>query len=363
MRSALAIVAVLASCSYDAKFRDCQVSCGAQSSCPTGFACGAEGLCRTGGVETTSCGAVLDANPGDDAMTGGDAGSGGSGSTATPGLYVIDFEQNRVYVYPPDATGSATPTHTIAGSDTDLVNPIGVAVDHHGNIVVANLGGEVTVFPPDADGDAIPARVLSNPSGLREPTGVAVAGDDSIFVAYLGPIIAHYPPNASSSDRQVSPGSFGGEPYLTIDSAGDLVVADVSEVRTYAPTASGSDAPLSEFGLAQAQNALAVATNGNAIILTEDTGALQLFGADDIGSNVNPVRVLDPSALNHGAGGEFLATDGAVVSPTLYTGEAQQPVVFIIEAAGSGTALTGDVTAELDLPDGAEPGGIAVVRP
>jgi hypothetical protein len=47
------IATLLAGCD-PTSFRDCEISCTAETGCPDGFSCGAEGLCRSAG-ETRSC--------------------------------------------------------------------------------------------------------------------------------------------------------------------------------------------------------------------------------------------------------------------------------------------------------------------
>src|SRR5262245_51673677 len=44
-------------------FRDCAVSCTAESGCPSGFTCGPEGLCRAAGVSATCDDVLVDAAP------------------------------------------------------------------------------------------------------------------------------------------------------------------------------------------------------------------------------------------------------------------------------------------------------------
>ena len=58
--------------------------------------------------------------------------------TEAPALYVADASQNTVYVYPSGASGDATPSNTIAGPDTGLASPNGVAVGADGSVYVAN---------------------------------------------------------------------------------------------------------------------------------------------------------------------------------------------------------------------------------
>ena len=49
----LASLLAIAGCA-DSSFRDCAVSCTADTGCPPGLTCGAEGFCRTAG-DSPSC--------------------------------------------------------------------------------------------------------------------------------------------------------------------------------------------------------------------------------------------------------------------------------------------------------------------
>jgi hypothetical protein len=80
------------------------------------------------------------------------------------------------------ATGNATPVATIAGGNTGLILPRGIALAG-GSLYVANYGGHppdyqlapyasnVLVCAPGATGSVAPAATIAWPSeGLSEPT-------------------------------------------------------------------------------------------------------------------------------------------------------------------------------------------------
>src|ERR1700690_934377 len=57
-------------------------------------------------------------------------------STSSPGIYVT--QGGSVLVFDITANGDAAPVRTIAGANTGLGLPIGIAVDHRNNIFVAD---------------------------------------------------------------------------------------------------------------------------------------------------------------------------------------------------------------------------------
>ncbi len=99
-----------------------------------------------------------------------------------------------ITIFRSGSNGNVKPIGTIAGPDTGLHDPVGVAVDCSGNIYVANYEGgpseygSVTVYQPGSDGDAKPARtIVGVDTGIRQPYGVALDFDRNIYVAnYTG---------------------------------------------------------------------------------------------------------------------------------------------------------------------------------
>ena len=359
---ALAILILLdASCGYDVTFRDCRLACATSgSACPDGFACGAEGLCRAHGAVGT-CAAILDAG----SDTAGDAGRG----SAIPGIYVTTFGGNQVMVFALDASGSAPPQRTISGSNTQLATPVGIAIDHVGEIVVANLqGGAVTVYPGDADGDVPPSRVLADP-GLTSAFSVAIAADDGVFVGAPGmsnPEIFHFPPGASTSERRFTAGPTNGDPFLALTEAGDVVVGDSAGVATFAAAASGSATPIHSFTPSVLGNARAVAVAGGAIAVTADSGQIQLFDEQTTGTSVAPMSTLAPSEIVHTISQPALAVDASSTSPVFYACEAQQSDIWVVPTSGVGASLTAGAVRTIIRADRAaadrDRGGSVIAR-
>ena len=82
-------------------------------------------------------------------------------------------------------TVNLAPTDTIVGGSTDLVLPVGIAVDAAGNIYVANFeGNTITVYAAGANGNATPMAVIGGDStGLSGPFGIALDGAGDIYVS------------------------------------------------------------------------------------------------------------------------------------------------------------------------------------
>jgi hypothetical protein len=87
---------------------------------------------------------------------------------------------SSVTVYAPEANGNVEPVRTIYGAGTEIIEPYGIAVDGVGTLYLINRNhrltppGMVLVFPPGADGNVAPARIVAgNKTGLYNPTCVA----------------------------------------------------------------------------------------------------------------------------------------------------------------------------------------------
>src|SRR3989442_6506492 len=96
-------------------------------------------------------------------------------SPVPPGpLYVANYDGSSVTAYAAGATGNATPTVTIAGSNTGLNQPSGVALDAAGRVYVANFIDSVTIYATGANGEAVPtATITGSNTGLSQPEGIA----------------------------------------------------------------------------------------------------------------------------------------------------------------------------------------------
>ena len=134
-------------------------------------------------------------------------------------MYITVQHQNSVVVYRKQAAGDEKPLRQIAGSDTQLEDPHGIALDtknklifvsNFGNAQVSDSGSRggrraadtygkfeppsITVYPLDATGDSKPLRIIEGPQTMmnwpshlavheeRQELFVANDADDSILV-------------------------------------------------------------------------------------------------------------------------------------------------------------------------------------
>ncbi len=115
-------------------------------------------------------------------------------------IYVTDFVEAAVFVYPPLAisgTGqlNEVPIAVIDGSSANLHMPEGIAVDSGGEIYVVDYGTRsVVVFSAGSNGSVAPIATISGTNtSLRTPVGLALDSSGNIYVADGGrPLV--YPP-------------------------------------------------------------------------------------------------------------------------------------------------------------------------
>jgi sugar lactone lactonase YvrE len=88
-----------------------------------------------------------------------------------------------VLVFARRADGDVAPERTIAGSNTGMINPDGIAVDAAGRIYVADpfaaTSGAVLIFGPNADGNAAPIATITD--GTYLTSGVALDSQQNVY--------------------------------------------------------------------------------------------------------------------------------------------------------------------------------------
>jgi hypothetical protein len=210
------------------------------------------------------------------------------------GLYVADFDNNRVLYFPYDsgkhrASTTASVVYGQSGSFTSNTNnnggvsagsffgPEGIAVDGNGGFYVTDyFNSRVLHF---AAGSTAADAVYGQPNftshgvgggttGLNGPTGAAVAGNGDLYVAdYQNNRVLHFPYDATLQHASTAPdvvygrgptgaigGSAGRNPDASdvlvpwgaaVDSSGGLYVADTgnSRVLYFAPQPAATSTP------------------------------------------------------------------------------------------------------------------------
>jgi len=262
-----------------------------------------------------------------------------------------------VTVYAADSNGNATPTATIAGPDTGLSTPVGIALDASGNIYVANVSGppfvdggpagSITEYPAGSNGDTTPMATISNTvfPGMANPTGIAVDQvSGNIFVVSAGGGVSNvveYTPGSSGTATPIAiiTGSNTGLGTTEADSIatfgialnpvnGDIYVGGNSDgiipvILVYASGSNGNVEPKAaiegpDTGLgSSASLGVALDSSGTIYVANEFVvlfGPPETFGTITVyppGSNGN----VTPSATIGGSNAGFSTIYGIAIGP------------------------------------------------
>jgi hypothetical protein len=113
-------------------------------------------------------------------------------------IYVVDTDTDQIVGFAPGTSGNVAPNVVIAGSQTQLAWPIGLAIDDSGNLWVANCGSGcesglpaagLLEFAAGSTGDASPLRdITGDRTQLTRSNGVAWRGRD-VFVSQTSSVV------------------------------------------------------------------------------------------------------------------------------------------------------------------------------
>jgi 6-phosphogluconolactonase (cycloisomerase 2 family) len=267
-----------------------------------------------------------------------------------------------VSVFPIGSTGNVSPAHQIAGSETTLASPYGIATD--GSFVyVADTGTQtIALFGINDSGNAAPTRVIKgSDTTIGTPQGIAV--DSSwVYVLDLYGGISVFPKGTSTdsaptrliSGSSTTLGFPGGRPFgIAVDSESIYVADAQSRVVVFAKGASGNVTPTRVIqGSNTTLDAPAgIAVDGNWIYVSDgDENSIVVFPKTAVG-DVPPSRTIKGSntTLDTPWG---IAVDGNwifVANPN-----ASSIVVFPKEASGNvaPSRIIQGVNTQVNIPYG-----------
>jgi sugar lactone lactonase YvrE len=203
----------------------------------------------------------------------------------TPGVYVANGANSAINAFALGASGNAKPVATIAGPNTGLNGPAGLAFDIHGDLYVANSNtASILEYPAGAYGNVTPGRTIIGPAtGLASPSGLTVAGLGDVYVTNTpaNSVTEYWPgANGNASPRHTIAGPHTGlssPRAVVVDAAGHVWVANAGSntLTVYAAGADGDAAPVASIagpttGLRSPQ-ALTQDSNG-AIVVANTVG-------------------------------------------------------------------------------------------
>jgi sugar lactone lactonase YvrE len=170
---------------------------------------------------------------------------------STGNIYVANefggpWDDGTVTIYSAGSYATSSPIATIAGGNTELSNPIGIALDSGDNIFVLNDDNAITVYPAGSAGDVMPQATINiDTNGTYTPVGMAAGTDGDLYVVNQGGVkcnkSACYPTNNASvavyragSDGNAKPIAVIAGPNtelaspsaIAVDHSGDICVTN-----------------------------------------------------------------------------------------------------------------------------------------
>ncbi len=179
---------------------------------------------------------------------------------------------NSVNVYPanPSGTLNEAPSAMIAGSNTGMHLPNGVALDASGKIYVTNENPDsITVYAANPSGvlnEAPLATIAGSNTGLNTPQGIAVDTAGRIYVVNDSPLfgapapsITVYAANPSGTLNEAPLATIAGSATtltsttaygIALDASGKIYVGNNSTITVFAANPSGTlnEAPVGVIG-------------------------------------------------------------------------------------------------------------------
>jgi hypothetical protein len=179
---------------------------------------------------------------------------------ASGNIYVTNFDDNSITIYAAGANGNVSPAATIMGSNTKLLDPEGIGIDPiHGNIYVQSLNGpsgnpSILVFAAGSNGNVSPAEVIEgSKTGLTDPVNLTFDGGANIYDVDVANFINVYAAGTTGNKRPARKIKGGltklNLPFgVTVDSSSNVYGANNgggdSSITVYASGATGNVAPI-----------------------------------------------------------------------------------------------------------------------
>ena len=240
-----------------------------------------------------------------------------------------------------------------------LSSPVGVAVDHAGDLFIADRGNGRVVEDSPIGGGNYQRSVIAQ--GLSTPEGVAVNGAGDVFIADSGDdrVLEEKPASGGSYTQSVVAQGLNDPVGLAADGSGDVFVADSGNGRILeeTPTGSGWTQTVVATGLVAPDD---VAVDAAGDLFVADTGQSEIVEETPIGGGVYDQTVavsgFVPLFVAVDAGGDLYVTSGSGGSqvlketPTGGGAYSASQVTPLNQVIGSGVAVdgAGDVFVSVD---------------
>jgi hypothetical protein len=376
-----------------------------------GTATSSQVLTATGALNASTTAAVVYGQFGNFTTNTANNGGLGAASIAQPyhvvadttgGLYVADYQNNRVLFFPSGSSTAArvygqggsfaSGTSNLGGvSATSLSGPSALALDAGGNLYIADNSNNRVLFYPAGSttatrvygqGGAFTTNAQNNggsgANNLSSPSGVAVDAGGNVYIADTGNSrVQFYAGTSTTATRTygfgfpfTSAGGLNGPTSIAVDAGGNLYVGDSANNRVlYFPSGSTTATRVygqgGAFNTSTANNGGISATslrfpriggldaNGNLYVADQQNHRVLFFPA----GSTTATRVYGQAgnfttatSNNGGVGADSLSMPVGVAignGGMLYVAELNNNRVLRFPTTGSGAIVTAPLTATI----------------
>jgi hypothetical protein len=162
----------------------------------------------------------------------------------------VSINDKTIGVFAASANGNVPRIRKIAGKNTGLSFPIGVAVDSKGYVYVADCGyGDVKVFAPGAHGNVAPVRIIGLTTGCTIEE--AIDSSDNLYVTSGDNFISEFSAYSQGNNlvKQITEAEKSGGigiRSVAIDSHGNIYAGNLlaKDIRVFSSSASGPATPI-----------------------------------------------------------------------------------------------------------------------
>jgi len=159
---------------------------------------------------------------------------------AAGNIYAANDEDSKILIFPVGSNGNAQPA-TLGGSNTGITDTGAVAIDHNGLIYVANhVSNSIVVFPYGSTGNMFPVHtIFGQQTGLSAPSGMTFDANNNLYVTgYTG--VLEFSAGATGNVAPIAsyiPNGDGAASESAIDSNGRIITGNTcaEEINIFTP--------------------------------------------------------------------------------------------------------------------------------
>ena len=226
-------------------------------------------------------------------------------------IYVVNEGANAavpVLIFAPGSSGNVAPAAMLSGSNTQIEQPLGIAIDHDGLIYVSQVfpTAKIAVFAAGSTGNTSPLRVIS---GLTTPTAMAFDANNNLYLGTSGNIV-EFAAGANGNAAPIATINVNSDSSAAIDSAGRIITGSPSPcgpgIQIFAAGANGNAAPVQTMNPAIPCTSAFVVDSANNIYALSGSADPALQGISVFPStasgNTAPARQINvPATILNGA--------------------------------------------------------------